>query len=105
MSGQDAAAAVLLGLAALVQLISLLGFFSMPNLFDRIHFLAPASVLAPALVAVAVLARESFNTRGVKALLVAFALAAIGPVLTHATARAARVHSHGDWRKTPRRRS
>jgi len=40
---------------------------------------------------------ESFSAAGIKALLVALVLLATNPVLTHATARAARVRALGEW--------
>ena len=52
----------------------------------------------------AVLARESLSHQGIVAVLVALFLWVSGPVLTHATARAARVGELGDWRGESRRR-
>jgi multisubunit Na+/H+ antiporter MnhG subunit len=73
----------------------------MPHVFDRIHFLAPATSVAPLLVAGAVVARESLNHRGIMAVLVAGFLLVFSPILAHATIRAARVRRHGDWKLQP----
>jgi multicomponent Na+:H+ antiporter subunit G len=89
---------VLLGVSILIQLTSALGILLMPNLFDRLHYLGPASTVAPVLVAGAVVTREAFDHQGIEAVLLALFLAVFGPVLSHATARAARIREHGDWR-------
>ena len=51
-----------------------------------------------AAIAAAVLVDDSFSMIGDKALLVAVFVMVTAPVLTHATAWAARVSEHGDWR-------
>ena len=71
----------------------------MPHVYDRLHFLTPATSVAPWLVAVAIWTREEMNHSGVMALLVAVLLLVFQPVLSHATARAARLRRHGDWRE------
>jgi multicomponent Na+:H+ antiporter subunit G len=101
MAWKDALIAVLLGLAVLVQLGSALGLLLMPHVYDRLHFLAPATSLAPVLVAGAVVTREALDHQGVLSVLIALFMLAFQPVLTHATARAARIREHGDWRLRP----
>ncbi len=91
----------LLGLAVVVQLGSALGLLLMPHLYDRLHFLGPATTVAPVLVAGAVVTREALDHQGIFAVLVAVFMLAFQPVLTHATARAARIRRHGDWRLRP----
>jgi multicomponent Na+:H+ antiporter subunit G len=74
----------------------------MPHLFDRLHFVTPLTSVAPWLVAGAVWTREAMDHQGIVALFVAVFLLVFGPVLTHATARAARMHrSDGEWREQP----
>jgi len=94
----DVAVAVLLGGAVLLQAVSVLGVLLMPHVYDRLHFLAPASSVAPWLAAGAIWAKEALDHSGVIALLVAVFLLVFQPVLTHATARAARMRELGDWR-------
>ncbi len=98
MSGKQILSAVLLGSAGLIQFLCVLGVWRMPHLHDRLHFLTPATSVAPWLVAGAVWTREALDHQGIVALLVAVFLLLFGPVLTHATARAARMREHGDWR-------
>jgi multicomponent Na+:H+ antiporter subunit G len=101
MSAKDIVSAVLLGSAGLVEFLCVLGVWRMPHLYDRIHFISPATSVAPWLVAGAVWARESMDHQGIVALLVAVFLLLFGPILTHATVRAARMREHGDWRIRP----
>ena len=89
--------AVLLGAGVLVELASVLGVLLLRDAFDRLHFTAPASTLGPLAIAAAVVVRESFSQAGIKAVLVAVVLLVTNPVLTHATARAARIRAHGAW--------
>jgi multicomponent Na+:H+ antiporter subunit G len=57
---------------------------------NKLHFLAPVSVVGAGAIAVAVVVERLFDTRGVKALLVFGILAVLNPVLVHATSRATR---------------
>jgi monovalent cation/proton antiporter MnhG/PhaG subunit len=101
MTWKDVLIAVLLGSAALIQFLCVLGVWLMPHVFDRLHFVTPATSVAPWLVAGAVWTREAMNHQGIFALLVAVFLLLFGPVITHATARAARMDQRGDWRERP----
>jgi monovalent cation/proton antiporter MnhG/PhaG subunit len=89
--------AVLLGAGVAVELASVLGVLLLRDAFDRLHFTAPATTLGPLAIAAAVVLRESFSQADIKALLVAVVLLVTNPVLTHATARAARIRAHGAW--------
>lgn len=81
--------------------VELLACLVMPNLNDRLHYTTPASAVGPALAAVAVLARESLDHQGIVTVIVVAFLALFGPVVSHATARAARIRSAGTWRERP----
>ena len=98
MTPQQVVIDVLLGLAVLVAVGSAVGLVAARDDLDRLHFLAPVSVVSPVLIAAAIVAREAFDGRAVKALLVAAFFLVLNPVLSQATARAARVREHGDWR-------
>ena len=101
MTPADWAVWILLTLGVVLILASVVGVVTMPHLYDRLHYLGPASGLGPMLIAGAVIARESLNHQGIEALMVAGILLVFGPVLTHAMARAARIREHGDWRAQP----
>lgn len=93
--------AVLLALGVASVLLSCLGVLVMRDALDRLHFTAPAATIAPVLLAVAVLVEEPLSSAGVKAVLVALLIIVTTPVLSHATARAARIREHGRWRMLP----
>jgi multicomponent Na+:H+ antiporter subunit G len=90
---------VLLALGVGIQVLSAVGVLAMRSVYDRLHYVGSGSV-GGALVCIAVTVRESFSLIGNKTLLVAFFLLVSGPVLTHATARAARVRERGEWKVT-----
>ena len=88
---------VLLGVGVASILLSTLGVLFMRDALDRLHFTAPASTLAPVCLAAAVLVEEPLSSAAVKAVLVAAAIVLTTPVLSHATARAARIREEGSW--------
>ena len=94
---RDAVVAVLLVAGVALMLLSCLGIVVMGNVFDRLHYNGTAAV-GGLLVAVAIVARESFSLIGNKSLAVGVFMIVSSAVLTHATARAARVRRLGDWR-------
>jgi multicomponent Na+:H+ antiporter subunit G len=90
--------AVLLTLGVGIAVLSCLGVALTKDPFDRLHFVAPASTLGPIAIAAAIVVRERLAVGGIKSILVALLLVVSSPVLTHATARAARVRQFGHWR-------
>jgi multicomponent Na+:H+ antiporter subunit G len=98
---KDVVVAVLLGVAVASVLVSCLGVLVMRDAMDRLHFTAPAATIAPVAVAAAVLVEEPLSSAGLKAVLVALLLIVTTPVLSHATARAARIREHGRWKVLP----
>jgi multicomponent Na+:H+ antiporter subunit G len=93
----EVAVAVLLGLGVGSALLSAAGLLATRNPYDQLHFTGPATVIAPVAIAAAVLVEEPLSSAGVKAVLIALVMLATGPVLIHATARAARVRERGRW--------
>ena len=94
---QQVTADVLLGLAVLLVGASSLGVLLMPDVFRKLHYVAPVGVLAPVLVALAVTVKVGWAANSTDTWLAVAFMATSGPVLTHATARAARVRAVGDW--------
>ena len=86
---------VLLGAGVAVELLCCVGLLRMNNVFDRLHYLGPAATVGPALITAAVLVRHSSAQACIKAVLLFLMLLVINPVLTHATARAARIREVG----------
>ena len=97
MSAAGLAVAVLLALGVAVTWLSCLGVLLMRDPYDRLHYTAPASALAPVLIGAAVVVEEGLSAAGIKAALIALVLVGTNPVLGHATARAARIREHGQW--------
>lgn len=91
---------ILLVVGVVAVLVSAVGVAAMTNVFDRMHYLAPASMIAPVAVAAAVIAREGLSPAGIKAVLVAVVISGTSPALTHATGRAARIRELGRWAPT-----
>lgn len=101
MTWQGAGANALLAVGVGIELLCCLGIVVMDDVFDRLHYLGPATALGSVAIAAAVVLQEALSTAGIKAIMVAAVLLGAGPVLTHATARAARARRFGDWRIQP----
>jgi multicomponent Na+:H+ antiporter subunit G len=86
-----------LTLGVIVELISCIGVLAMRQFFDRLHYVGPASTLGAFLIGAALVVQNGLNQQGVKSVLVVILLVMISPVLTHATARAARIREFGRW--------
>ena len=97
MNVGDVAVAVLLAVGVASALMSALGLLATKDPYDQLHFTGPATVIGPVAIAAAVLVEEPLSSAGIKAALVALIMLASGPVLIHATARAARVRERGRW--------
>jgi multisubunit Na+/H+ antiporter MnhG subunit len=89
---------VLLGLAVMVVLGASVGLLVMRDAYQKLHFVTPAALVAPALVALAIFVQMGlYENTGETFLALLFMLIA-GPYLSHATIRAIRVREKGDWR-------
>jgi monovalent cation/proton antiporter MnhG/PhaG subunit len=97
VSPRAVAVAVLLIVGVGVELACCLGVLVMRDAYDKLHYTAPATTVGSLAIALAVVVEESLSQAGIKALLVFGALLVANPVLTHATARAARVRQYGRW--------
>ena len=97
MSVGDVAVAVLLAVGVGSALMGALGLVATKDPYDQLHFTGPATVIGPVAIAAAVLVEEPLSSAGIKAVLVAIIMLASGPILIHATARAARVRERGRW--------
>jgi multicomponent Na+:H+ antiporter subunit G len=89
--------AVLLGIGVGSALLSALGLLATRDAYDQLHFTGPATVIGPVAVAAAVLVEEPLSSAGIKSVLIALIMLGTGPVLIHATARAARIRDRGRW--------
>ncbi|HET9103379.1 MAG TPA: monovalent cation/H(+) antiporter subunit G [Solirubrobacteraceae bacterium] len=103
MTARQIAVDVFLWAGVVLTLISCLGVLVMRDAYARLHFTSPA-ILGAICIAVAVVVEDSFSLIGDKAILIALFLVVVSPVLTHATARAIRIATRGDWPVTPEER-
>ena len=99
MSSVVVAALLIAGVA--IELLCCLGVLVMRDPYARLHYTAPAGVGA-LLIAIAVVVRQGFSLIGNKALLLALFVLVSAPVLSHVTARAARIRELGDVIEPPR---
>ncbi|MGH3829953.1 MAG: cation:proton antiporter [Pseudonocardiaceae bacterium] len=95
---RDVCVDCLLAAAVLLVLASSLGVLVMRDVYQKLHFVTPVSLLAPVFVALAVLVRQGYSENTVETWLTLVFLVITGPFLTHATIRAARIRETGDWR-------
>jgi multicomponent Na+:H+ antiporter subunit G len=95
MTLEHVVAGVLVTFGLLSVVLSSAGLVAAKSGWDKLHYTSPAAVVAPVAIAAAVLVETPLSSAGAKAVLVAVVLVLTGPVLVHATARAARIREHG----------
>ena len=95
---RDVGTDILLGLAVLVVLGASLGVLLMRDAYQKLHFVTPAALVAPVLVALAVLVQAGLVEKSGETCLALVVMVIAGPYLSHATMRAIRVRERGDWR-------
>lgn len=93
------AVAALLAAASFAVLLTVIGLLAARDVYERLHFLAPAATIGVVCVTTAVVVQEGFQQAGIKAILAGAVLFIMNPILTHATARAARVKERGYWQE------
>ena len=98
MIARDVCADVLLGLAVLVVASASLGVLLMRDAYQKLHFVTPAALVAPVLVALAVLVQMGLYENTGETCLALLIMVIAGPYLSHATMRAIRIREQGDWR-------
>jgi multisubunit Na+/H+ antiporter MnhG subunit len=82
--------AVLLGLAVLVEAICCVGILVMKTPLQRLHYIGPASMVCPVLIALAIaVSKNPLSGAGLKAFFIAAVLVVFAPIVSHATGRAA----------------
>jgi monovalent cation/proton antiporter MnhG/PhaG subunit len=88
---------ILLGIGVLSALLCCVALLVMKDLYERLHYLSPPSSLSVMCFAAAVLIDKKLTQSGIKALIIMVVLLVMNSVLTHATARAARVRQFKEW--------
>jgi multisubunit Na+/H+ antiporter MnhG subunit len=89
---------ILLALAVATTLVSSLGVLVMRGALAKVHYVTPVSMIAPVLLAVAVLVQTGYSSRSAQSWLAVLFMLIASPFLSHATIRAARIRADGDWR-------
>ena len=95
---RDVFSDVLLGLAVVIVAGAALGVLLMRDAYQKLHFVTPAALVAPVLVALAVLVQMGMTENTGETCLALLFMVIAGPYLSHATMRAIRVREKGDWR-------
>ena len=96
MSVAGAAALVALGVTVAVTWLGAVGLVRARDAYGRLHYTGPVALLGPIALAAALglsLGHDSPTT--VRTVIVALILATTGPVVAHATTRAARLRARG----------
>ncbi|HWG48686.1 MAG TPA: monovalent cation/H(+) antiporter subunit G [Candidatus Acidoferrales bacterium] len=88
---------VLLGIGVFSAVVSSVALLFMKDLYERLHYLSGPATLTIICFTAAVIADKHLSQAGIKALLIMVVLLAMNAVLTHATARAARIRQFGRW--------
>ena len=97
----DIVADILLAMAVAVVIGASLGVLVMRDPYQKLHFVTPAALVAPALVALAVLVQMGLYENTGETWLALLFMVIAGPFLSPATIRAMRVREKGDWRMQP----
>lgn len=93
---------ILLGLAVVIVVGASVGVLMMRDAYQKLHFVTPAALVAPLLVALAILVQVGVYENSGETFLALLFLVIGGPFLSHATIRAIRVREKGDWRQEKR---
>lgn len=101
MNLANVAVEVLLAIAVVSTLICCLGVLLMPEVNEKLHYPASVSTVASFCILIAVVIKEGAGQAAIKVSLIFVALLIMNAVLTHATARAARIRMFGTWRMDP----
>ncbi len=97
----EIAVAMLLVIGVLGFAFTSAGLLAARDTFDQIHYLAPGALIGSAAICAAVILNSGFSQAGPKALMIAILLLVTNPVLSHVTARAARIRRKGQLAPQP----
>jgi monovalent cation/proton antiporter MnhG/PhaG subunit len=92
---------IFLAIAVLSAWMCCFGIVVVPNFYERLHYLATVTTISAFSVFLAVVIEEGWGQATVKTVLTCLLLLLINAVVTHATARAARVRTLGYWSSDP----
>lgn len=101
MSAATIAVEVLVWGAVATCLVCCLGMVVMKDFFERLHYMATVSTVATVALLAAIIIEQGWGQAAIKMTLIVVVLFLMNAVLTHATARAARVRELGHWQPAP----
>jgi len=101
VSAATIAVEVFLAIAVLSAWLCCIAIVVMPNLYERLHYLSTVTTISAFSILVAVVIEEGWGQATVKTILTCVVLLLINAIVTHATARAARVRTLGHWSSDP----
>ncbi|HEY3956430.1 MAG TPA: monovalent cation/H(+) antiporter subunit G [Streptosporangiaceae bacterium] len=95
---KDVFSDILLGLAVVIAFASAAGVLVMRDAYQKLHFVTPAALVAPLLVALAIMVQHGLQEDTGESFVALLFMVIAGPFISHATIRAIRVREKGDWR-------
>jgi multisubunit Na+/H+ antiporter MnhG subunit len=90
LTARDVVSCVFLALAVLIVAASAAGVLTMPGAARKLHYVAPATIVAPVFVAAAILAAGGLDYATGQSVIALGLMIFGGPFLSHATIRAIR---------------
>lgn len=102
MSIREFILVLLLIVGVAIELFCCLAVALIRGAFSRLHYIGPATSLGPLIIVTAVVVANPLSLETVKVVLILLALMISGPMLTHATARAAYLREHGNAQRRQR---
>jgi multicomponent Na+:H+ antiporter subunit G len=95
---KDVFSDILLGLTVLDVVVCSIGVLFMRDPYQKLHYVTPAALIAPALVALALMVQHGVYAMTGESFLTLLFMIIAGPFISHATIRAIRIREKGDWR-------
>ncbi len=86
---------LILGMASF--LLTSVGMVLLRDVYQRIQYTYPAATVGLVAVVAAIVIHKSISQAGIKTLVTGLIVFWTNPVISHATARAARVREFGNW--------
>lgn len=84
-----------------VVLVCCIGIVVANDTFDRLHFITPASTIGIGFISLAIILSKPLGSTTLKIALLFVITVVTSPILSHATARAARIRRFAEWRIYP----
>jgi multicomponent Na+:H+ antiporter subunit G len=97
----DVISAVFLALGVLSFVATALGLLVDRDVYNRVQYTYPGSTVGVVSIVAALLVHEGFSQAGIKSILIGLILFWTNPILSHATARAARIRRKNQWPPAP----